>query len=142
MERYYIPLRVSPVPLPLDDSPGGPPLIVPGSDDPDPAVEPEPFLPDVSCLKVPFLMLFELVVPLRILSCLALESVGVIVVLLLSPVSADVLSPRLVAPAIAIGTARQNITAKDDTELSAFIKGRHVKAFSILRSPIVDKLLS
>jgi hypothetical protein len=153
IRAFYMPLLEPPVPVPLDESPEVPvpeesvlelpvpevlvpelpvPLVPvpeePEPDDPDPELDPELLLPDAPFLELPLLvpLLFELVVPLRILSSLAFESAGVVVVLLLSPGVADVLSPRLVAPAIATGTPRQNIIAIDDTALSAFVKGRRV----------------
>jgi hypothetical protein len=113
-----------PVPFPLEDSPGGPTLILPESDDPEPEDGPAVFRPDASDLELP--LLFELLVPLRILSFLAFASVGVVVVLLFSPVAADVLSPRLVAPAIATGTPRHKIIAIADTAFNTFVEGRRV----------------
>jgi hypothetical protein len=76
---------------------------------------------------------FELVVPLRTLSSLTFESEGVVVVLLLSPGEADVLSPRLVAPAIATGTPRQNTIAIAGTALSV-LKGCRFKLFNVFMS--------
>jgi hypothetical protein len=118
-----------PVPFPLEDSPGGPTLILPESDDPEPEDGPAVFRLDASDFELP--LLFELLVPLRILSFLAFASVGEVVVVLLTPGVADVLSPRLVAPAIAIGTPRHRIIAIADTACSIFVEGCRVDVSNV-----------
>jgi hypothetical protein len=146
----YMPVPEPLAPVPLDASPEVPvpelpPLVLPEPDDPEPEFDPELLPPDAPLLELPSFVpfLFVLDVPLRILSSLAFASVGVVVVLLLPPGVADVLSPRLVAPPIATGTPRQSIIAIDDTAFSAFVKGRRVKVskFSIFKiSKVVNGL--
>lgn len=76
----------------------------------------------------------ELEVPLRTLSSLTFESVGVVVVLLWSPGVADVLSPLFVAPAIATGIPRQNIIAIAGIVLSALANGFRFKFSKVILS--------
>lgn len=72
--------------------------------------------------------------PFRILSSLAFESEGVVVVLLFSPGVAVVLSPLLVAPAIATGIPRQNTTAIAGIAFKAFVIERSFKLFKVFIS--------
>ena len=96
-------------------------------------------LPALDFVRLEFLwrLEFELLVfdvPFLILSSLAFASDGVVVVLLLSPGVADVLSPLLVAPAIATGTLKQKAIATAGIAFKAVANGRLLKLSKVIIS--------